>query len=70
MNEWKNELSLRLFYELMKINDLFCVNFELTVDDFVMLMRFLDDWVSTNDMNFDVIINCEEFVLSMFCIVL
>ena len=42
MSEWKNELSLRLFYELMKINDLFYVNPGSTADDFVMLMRFFD----------------------------
>ena len=70
INEWEDELFFRLFCELMRVNDFFYVNFESTVDDFVMLMRFFNDWVSTSDINFDVIINCEELVLSTFCIML
>ena len=68
MSEWKNRLSLRLFCGLMKIDDFFYVNFGLTIGDFVMLMRSLNDWISTSDISFDVIINCEEFILSTFCI--
>ena len=70
MNKWGDELSFRLFCELMKINDLFYVNFESATNGFVMLMKFFDDWISTSDMGFDVTINCEESVLSTFCIVL
>ena len=54
----------------MGINDLSYVNFESITNDFVMLMKFFDGWVSMSDMGFDVIINCEESVLSTFYIVL
>ena len=54
----------------MKVNDFSYINLELTIDDFVILMNFFDDWMWTNDMSFDVIIRYKKFILLTFCVML